>query len=155
MGNKKNISKQIKALRLQAQTVMDEKAVPVDDRIQRTADIYRQAEALAKESSLDENTYESLLTDSARFFLEYGMYKDSLARYTHLVTLRESIYGSNHSATATAYHDIGEVYRNLCDYSKALEYNERALDIREKVLGEKHVETAESYNDIGIVYIFQ
>ncbi len=155
MGNKKDISKQIKTFQLQAKDVMNDTAVPVDDRIQRTADIYRQAEALAKESSLDENTYESLLTDSARFFLEYGMYKDSLARYTHLVTLRESIYGSNHSATATAYHDIGEVYRNLCDYSKALEYNERALDIREKVLGEKHVETAESYNDIGIVYIFQ
>ena len=155
MGKKKDNSKQIKASQLQAQDIMNDTTVPVDDRIRRTADIYRQAEALAEDGSLEENTYESLLTDSAKFFLEYGMYKESLPRYTHLVTLRESIYGLNHSVTATAYHDIGEVYRNLCDYPKALEYIKRSLDIREKVLGQKHLETAESYNDTGIIYIFQ
>ena len=155
MGKKKDNSKQIKASQLQAQDIMNDTTVPVDDRIRRTADIYRQAEALAEDGSLEENTYESLLTDTAKFFLEYGMYKESLPRYTHLVTLRESIYGLNHSVTATAYHDIGEVYRNLCDYPKALEYIKRSLDIREKVLGQKHLETAESYNDTGIIYIFQ
>ena len=155
MGKKKDNSKQIKASQLQAQDIMNDTTVPVDDRIRRTADIYRQAEALAEDGSLEENTYESLLTDTAKFFLEYGMYKESLPRYTHLVTLRESIYGLNHSFTATAYHDIGEVYRNLCDYPKALEYIKRSLDIREKVLGQKHLETAESYNDTGIIYIFQ
>lgn len=155
MGKKKDNSKQIKASQLQAQDIMNDTTVPVDDRIRRTADIYRQAEALAEDGSLEGNTYESLLTDTAKFFLEYGMYKESLPRYTHLVTLRESIYGLNHSVTATAYHDIGEVYRNLCDYPKALEYIKRSLDIREKVLGQKHLETAESYNDTGIIYIFQ
>ena len=155
MANKKDICKQIKSFQLQAQDIMNYTTVPVDDRIQRTVDIYRQAEALAEEGSLEENTYESLLTDSAKFFLEYGMYKKSLPRYTHLVTLRESIYGLNHSVTATAYHDLGEVYRNLCDYPKALEYFKRSLDIREKVLGQKHLETAESYNDTGLVYLFQ
>ena len=155
MGKKKDISKQIKAFQLQAQDIMNETAVPIDDRRQRTAEIYRQAEALAEESSLDENTYESLLTDSAKFFLDYGMYKESLPRYTHLVTMRESLFGEVHSVTATAYHDLGEVYRNLCDYPKAFEYIKRSLDIREKVLGRNHLETAESYNDTGIIYIFQ
>ena len=155
MRNKKDISKQIKAFQLQAKDVMNDTAVPVDDRIQRTADIYRQAENLAEEISLEEYAYESLLTDSAKFFYDYGMYKDALSRYIHLIALRESIYGLDHSVTATAYHDIGVVYMNLCDYPKALEYNKKSLDIREKVLGQKHLETAESYNDTGLVYFHQ
>ena len=96
MGNKKDICKQIKALQLQAQTVMDEKAVSVDERIQRTADIYRQAEKLAEEGSLEESKYESLMTDSSRFYAEYGMYKESLPRYLKLIDLRESLYGQDH-----------------------------------------------------------
>ncbi len=155
MVKKKDITKQIKAYQLQAQDIMNDTAVPVDDRIQRTADIYRQAETLAEEGSLEENAYESLLTDSAKFFYDYGMYKEGLSRYTHLITLLETLYGQEHPMTAIVYHNIGEVYRNLCDYPKALEYNIKALDIRKKLLGEKHVDTAESYNDTGLVYIFQ
>ena len=43
MANKKDICKQIKAFQLQAQDIMNDTTVPVDDRIQRTADIYRQS----------------------------------------------------------------------------------------------------------------
>ena len=155
MKGKKNINEQVEALQTQAKNVMSDSAVPVDKRIQRTADIYRQAENMADESGIDDKKYESLLSDSARFFYDYGMYKEALSRYTLSIALRETIYGQEHAITATAYHDIGEVYRNLCDYPKALEYNIKALDIRKKLLGEKHVDTAESYNDTGLVYIFQ
>ena len=155
MKGKKNINEQVEALQTQAKNVMSDTAVPVDKRIQRTADIYRQAENMADESGIDDKKYESLLSDSARFFYDYGMYKEALSRYTLLIALSETIYGQEHAITATAYHDIGEVYRNLCDYPKALEYNIKALDIRKKLLGEKHVDTAESYNDTGLVYIFQ
>lgn len=155
MKGKKNINEKVEALQTQAKNVMSDTAVPVDKRIQRTADIYRQAENMADESGIDDKKYESLLSDSARFFYDYGMYKEALSRYTLLIALSETIYGQEHAITATAYHDIGEVYRNLCDYPKALEYNIKALDIRKKLLGEKHVDTAESYNDTGLVYIFQ
>ena len=155
MRGKKDIKEQVEALQSQAKNVMNDTAVPVDERIQKAADIYRQAEKLADESGMDDKTLESLLSDSARFFYDYGMYKEALSRYTLLIALRETIYGQEHAIIATAYHDIGEVYRNLCDYPKALEYNIKAFDIRKKLLGEKHVDTAESYNDTGLVYIFQ
>lgn len=155
MRGKKDINEQVEALQTQAKDVMSDTAVPVDDRIERTADIYRQAEKLAEKGSLDESKYESLLSDSARFFYDYGMYKEALSRYTHLVTLCESLYGQDHPNTATAYHNLGEVHRNLCYYQASLEFNKKALDIRKKLLGEKHVDTAESYNDTGLVYIFQ
>ena len=155
MGCKKGIIEQIGALQSQAKTVMSDSAVPVDERIHRTADIYRQAERIAEEGGLEDKIYESLLADSAKFFSDHGIYKDALSRYSDLITLRESLYGQEHSATASAYHEIGETLRNLCDYPKALEYNMRALEIRKKILGEKNVDTAESYNDTGLVYIFQ
>ena len=152
MGNKKDITIQIKAFQLEAQTVMNDTAVPVDDRIQRTLDIYRQAETLAEEGCLEEKAYESLLTDSSRFYAEYGMYKDAIPRYLKLIDLRESLYGQQHPVTASAYHDIGEIYRNLCNFPAAFEYQKKALDIREKLLGPKHAETAESYNNIALTY---
>ena len=133
MGNKKDITIQIKAFQLEAQTVMNDTAVPVDDRIQRTVDIYRQAETLAEEGCLEEKAYESLLTDSSRFYAEYGMYKDAIPRYLKLIDLRESLYGQQHPVTASAYHDIGEIYRNLCNFPAAFEYQKKALDIREKL----------------------
>ena len=154
MGCKKDINQQIEALLSQVQTVINETAVPVDERIQRVADIYRQAEKLANENDLEDQMKESLLVNSARFFAEYGKYKEALSRFTLLVTLRESLYGVEHPVTATAYHDFGEVCRILCDYPKALDYNQKALDIRSRVYGEKHAETATSYNDTGLVYFF-
>ena len=155
MRGKKDIKEQVEALQSQAKNVMNDTAVPVDERIQTTADIYRQAEKLADKSVMDDKKRESLLSDSARFFYDYGMYKEALSRYTHLIALRETLYGLDHPMTATAYHDIGEVYRNLCDYPKALEYGNKSLDIRKKVLGENHQETAESYNDTGLVYFYK
>lgn len=135
--NKRSILEQIEALQSQAKTVMSETTVPVDERIQRVADIYGQAESMASKSYIDDKNYELLLSDSAKFFYDYGMYKEALSRYIHLITLRETIYGQDHSITAAAYHDIGEVYRNLCDYPKALEYNIKALGIRKKLLGKR------------------
>ena len=155
MRGEKDIKEQVAALQSQAKNVMNDTAVPVDERIQRAADIYRQAEKLADKSGMDEKKRESLLSDSARFFYEYGMYREALSRYKQLITLRETLYGQEHPTTASAYHDIGEVYRNLCDYTNALEYNAKALDIRKKLFGEKHVDTAESYNDTGLVYFYQ
>ena len=155
MRGKKDIKEQVEALQSQAKNVMNDTAVPVDERILKAADIYRQAEKIAAEGGLEDKSYESLLADSAKFFSDYGLYKDALSRYSDLITLRECLYGQEHSATASAYHEIGETLRNLCDYPKALEYNMKALEIRKKTLGEKHVDTVESYNDTGLVYIFQ
>lgn len=155
MSNKREINELIETLLSQAKTEMNETDVPVDERIQKTADIYRQAEKIAAEGGLEDKTYESLLSHSAKFFSYYGLYKEGLSRYSDLITLCESLYGQEHPVTASAYHDIGETLRNLCDYPKALEYNMKALEIRKIILGEKNADTAESYNDTGLVYIFQ
>ena len=151
----KDIKTQIETLQLQAKTILNDTTVSIDDRILDVADIYRQAETLAEENGLDDKHLESLFSDSAKFSYDYGLYKEALPRYTHLITLRESLYGPEDPITASAYHGIGDVYRVLCEFSSALDYQTKALEIRKNVLGEYHLATAESYNDIGLVYVFQ
>ena len=75
MGNKINITKQIKSFQLQAKDIMNDTTVPVDERIQTTADIYRRAEKLAEDCHLDNKISESLLSDSATFFKDFGLMK--------------------------------------------------------------------------------
>jgi hypothetical protein len=58
MRERKDIKEQVEALQSQAKNVMNDTAVPVDKRIQRTADIYRQAENMADERGIDDKKYE-------------------------------------------------------------------------------------------------
>ena len=155
MGNKINITKQIKSFQLQAKDIMNDTTVPVDERIQTTADIYRRAEKLAEDCHLDNKIFESLLSDSATFFKDYGLMKEALPRYQHMIALCESLYGPDNPKTASAYKDIGEVYMNLSDIPAALNYETKALNIRKKVFGEKNAETAGALNDTGLVYYYQ
>ncbi len=155
MKGKKDIKEQVEALQSQAKYVMNDTAVPVDERIQRAADIYRQAEKLAEDCHLDDKVLESLLSDSTTFFKDYGLMKEALPRYLHMIALCESLYGTDHPMTASAYKDIGEVYMNLSDIPAALSYETKALNIRKKVFSEKNAETAGALNDTGLVYYYQ
>lgn len=155
MSRKKEIIKQIEALQSEAQNMMNETAIPVDKRIQKAADIYKYAERMADGNGVEDKEIESLWSDSSKFFYDYGMYKEALARYTRLIELCESLYGQEDPIIAMAYHGIGDVYRNLCNFSSAIDYQTKALEIQKNVLGEKHLATAETYNDLGLVYLFQ
>ena len=50
--NKRSIFEQIEALQSQAKTVMNDTVVSIDERIQKAADIYRQAESMAEDCHL-------------------------------------------------------------------------------------------------------
>lgn len=77
--NKRSILEQIEALQSQAKTVMNDTVVPIDERIQKAADIYRQAESMAEDCHLDDRYLESLSFDSATFFKDYGLIKEAFA----------------------------------------------------------------------------
>ena len=69
MREKEGFNEQVGALQSQAKTVMRDSAVPVDERIKKTADIYKQAEKIAAEGGLEDKIYESLLSHSANAWL--------------------------------------------------------------------------------------
>ncbi|CAF1692108.1 unnamed protein product, partial [Adineta ricciae] len=58
----------------------------------------------------------------------------------------------NHPDLASSYNNIGMVYSDMGDYSKALEYYERASTIQQQSLPPNHPDLASSYNNIGMVY---
>ncbi|CAF5041876.1 unnamed protein product, partial [Rotaria sp. Silwood1] len=49
-------------------------------------------------------------------------------------------------------YQLGWVYNNMGEYSKALLYYQKALNINEKILPPNHPDLASSYNNIGSVY---
>ncbi|CAF4105985.1 unnamed protein product [Didymodactylos carnosus] len=53
---------------------------------------------------------------------------------------------------ATIHNNIGLVYNDMGDYSKALTYYEETLDFDMKTLGPNHPDVAATYNNIGDVY---
>jgi len=67
------------------------------------------------------------------------------------LAIKEKVLGTEHSATATSYNNIGGVYLGQGDYDKALEYLTKAYLIYEKVLGSKHPDTANVLVGISIV----
>jgi len=65
------------------------------------------------------------------------------------------VLGKEHPDTASTYNGIAGVYSNQGEYSKALEWYEKALAIYEKVLGKEHPNTVSTYNSIALVYHYQ
>ncbi len=146
------VHQDIEAFLLQSKTVMADVTIPIEARIERAAVIYAKADDWAKKSALDQGKYERLLSDYADFLYKYALYEEAKSINRRLLSIRETLYGSEHLAIALSYNNIGGVYKSLGCYPKALKYDLKALAIREKLLGEDHPDTAESYNNVGMVY---
>jgi tetratricopeptide (TPR) repeat protein/ribonuclease BN (tRNA processing enzyme) len=75
----------------------------------------------------------------------YISYADSLAEYFSQNQVKAT-------GLASLMLWLGRYYDNIADYTKALEWYEKALFIGEEILGEEHPDTATTYNNIAAVY---
>ena len=66
------------------------------------------------------------------FFLAYLEY------YKKALEILQKPLPPNHSSLVTSYSNIGAVYHNMGEYSKALSYFEHALDINQRSLPPSH-----------------
>lgn len=153
--DRKLVHQDIEALMLKTKTLMADSSIPVEDRIQQTWDTYKKADAWAEKSALGKDKYAQLLFDYADFLYGYGHYKESEEIWLRQIAMAEEVYGKEHTDTAASYINIGIVYNDQEDYSKALEYYTKSLEICEKMLGKEPQLTACSYNNIGTVYYEQ
>ena len=94
---------------------------------------------------------ESVASDIGRVLSSLSEYEEALRllNIAHELNLK---YRPESEETAVSYNDIGFIYSAQGNYTKALEYYEKALVIWLKVYGENHPSTATSYNNIGLVY---
>ena len=90
------------------------------------------------------NTSGLLLNDLAQYDTARDLYEK------HLPALEERLKDTDH--LATVYNNLGSIYGDLGDHSKALEFKLKALEIWEKVLPPDHPHLAVSYNNVGLTY---
>jgi len=100
-------------------------------------------------NTLNSLCWEQRLIGKYEKALEYGKQALKLAKKT-ATSPDAALAKSGEKGIATAFSNIGNVYYNQSDYSKALEYFLKSLEIMES-LGDKRGMAA-SYNNIGGIY---
>ncbi|GHU15706.1 hypothetical protein FACS189441_7740 [Betaproteobacteria bacterium] len=95
----------------------------------------------------DKERYDEIVEEANKFY-STADYDKAISSYTKAIEFAEK----DSIDLAFLDNNIGLVYKCQGDYSKALEWHEKALAIREKVLGKEHPDTATSYNNIALVY---
>ncbi|CAF3374226.1 unnamed protein product, partial [Rotaria sp. Silwood2] len=83
----------------------------------------------------------------ARILIKLGEFRT--AEYLYQILLPEA---SSHKDCVDYNLQLGTIYNNMGEYSKALSMHERSLEIRKKALPPNHPDLATSYNNIGMVY---
>ena len=78
--------------------------------------------------------------------------EDAVQYYEQSIKINQKFLSPTHSDLAASYSNLGLVYDNMGEYSKALSYYEKALEIWKKTLPENHPHLATSYNNIGSLY---
>ena len=154
--DKKVVHQDIEALMLQAKTVMADAVVPINERKQRVLDIYVKADDWAEKSALDKEKYEELLDDYAYFLRNNynDFYDQTLSVNLRLLSIRETLYGTEDRLTVTSYDEIGDIYYHQGDYDKALEFYNKELAFGEKEwwTNTMVMPITRFYNKIGNVY---
>ena len=142
----------IDELLLKTSTIMADATVPIEERIERTEEVYVQADEMAQEIELDKKKHLVLLDKYAKHLYNYAKYDKAIELCDREIAMSEDLYGEEHPHTANSFNNIGWVYGCLGDYTKALEYYQKSIEIRVRVFGEEHPDTATNYNNIGWVY---
>ena len=81
-----------------------------------------------------------------------GNYVDAILYGELAMKIKKHILGESHPSYATSLNNLGSLYDDMSDYSKAEPYYLEALSIRKSVLGESHPDYAMSLNNLGLLY---
>ena len=146
------VHQDIDAFMLQAQTVLADPDIPIDETIDRVIAIYAKADDWAQRSAYDKEKYAQLLLDYAGFLQNYALYEEARQIYLRQIAISEEIYGPESQEVSASYNNIGVLFINQGDYAQALDYCFKSLAIDERVLGTNHLSTAMCYNNIGFTY---
>ena len=107
------------------------------------------------ETLLKETTNESgkiaMLTCLLQIAELQGNYREAITTY-EIIDGYTKNFPSHDSDLAILYTNIGLVYENMGDYTKALSYYEEAFKLDQKIYPPNHASMSDSYNNIGSVY---
>ena len=149
---RQNVIYSIEELLLKTSTLMADVSIPIDERIKQTKGLYEQADQLAIEVEYDKEKYSDLMFDYAKFLYDYGLYFDAEAIYLRQIKFAEELYGKKYEKIISSYNELGKVYRELAQHSKALEYYFKVLQFAENAQEKACNMLAITYRNIGLVY---
>ena len=146
------VHQDIKAAILQAKMLLLDLSIPIDERISRVREIYEKADLWAQKSAFPEEKYGVLLVVYGMFLRYYAAYDDALVVLRRELELDIRMFGEENPVVATCYNNLGFIYGEKCDYSRSMEYHQKALKILEKISEDNDPEIATSYLNCGYVY---
>ncbi len=86
---------------------------------------------------------------------ELGNYAGAKRQYLKALSILKSFENRNYDQEASMYNRLCNTYRHLFDYSKALEYIQKAVKIAEEHLDESDPDFSGYYHSLGYVYYKQ
>ena len=89
------------------------------------------------------------LQKEIRLHYQHGNYKDALQSSQDLLKEALDLYGKEHPATASAYNNIGLMYKSTGEWALARENYHEALRIYGRVIGKDHASYAGALHNIG------
>ena len=147
------VHQDIDAFMLQAQTVLADPDIPIEESIDRVIAIYAKADDWAQRSAYDKEKYLSLLQIYGMFLFNYAHYDEAENVILRCISMCEELYGIEHSSSAFPCNNIGLVYYRQGSYDKALDYYFKAISIIEKASDTNLLEFQSLlYNNIGTIY---
>ena len=149
----KTVGKQsVDELLVKASYMLADEQCTIDERVEKTHNIYQKALELATECDYEEKKLYKLLFYYRNFLCKYAKYDEALVIAKRCVELSEKLFGGNHLDTVPSYNNIGAIYLSKGDFDTAIKYFDIVLTIQKQILGEYHSDVATSYNNIGAVH---
>lgn len=143
------VENSIEELLLKASTIMADSSLLIDDRIEKTHAIYRQADEMASVISFNGEKYELLLFAYANFISSYGSSSLAVSLFKRLYSLSENLRGNNHPNLGIIANSLGIAYEKSGDYQNAISCYQKALLY---VLEDDVVSKSTIYNNVGFAY---
>ena len=126
--NRALIHKDIEAFLLQADTLLADVSVPIEERIERVKAIYEKADVWAGKTDYERIDYLDLLLDYSRFLYNYSFHNEAIIIAKRLVEMSEEEYGEEYPINAFAYQELGRVYASIGLFSEAEKFLLKAFD---------------------------
>lgn len=90
--------------------------------------------------------------DRYKTLVEQGKSEEALPFAIEAVRISEQDHGHDEQTTAIYYNNLGLLYKDLADFTKAESFLEQALTINEKADGAPRPELAASLTNLGLLY---
>lgn len=149
------VHQDIDAFLLQAQTVLADPDIPIEETIDRVLTIYAKADDWAQRSAYDKEKYAQLLSVYGLFLFSYAYYNEAERILHRLIAMCEGAHNTEHPSTALAYNSIAMVYLQQGKYDKAHEYFFKALGILDKASDPDYLDTKVwIYNNVGLTFTY-